>query len=412
MAFSNPIVANNILLIPAIQSTNFVEATTGWRISADGNLEAQNAVFNGTVAAQTVNAGILQQGGLSLDDIEAPFAQGLEGWNFDQNGIQTWAAAGEKILETTAVLRPNRIYLCGFFGAALGGTVNNDTHVLFMTHEVSVDRFTAPAAPTIASTKVTSAYQRYNSLGTFATYGNIWGWISNLGVDEIQATVALCIQRIAGAGQPQSFMQDAFGSRINIFDGGLQQANVGTVYNPGGGGGGTLPTLHDDTWFATDQQGYNENHTIRNDANGNAYAYQGYFSSQHGDHGGMFFFNSAAIRAALAGATITSSYIWLQNVHWYNNAGGTAKVGIHNTDGPPPANCPADLGGGGFVEHNLWGLFTPKGGSNWTGDLGVGLGERLRDGTIRGLFIGHAGNHNLGDYGFFTNAAIRIVYTK
>lgn len=411
--FDNPIVGGiGDLVINDIRSKGYIEATTGWKISKDGNAEFQNLSLPGTIGARTIDAQILKQGGLPLDDIVAPFAQGLEAWKFNQDGVvRTWAAAGEKIMETTAVLRPGRIYLCAFFGAALGGTVAGETNLLYMTQTASVDQFTAPVAPTAASTMVTSAAQRYLTGGTLPVYANCWGWTSNLGTVPIQVTIALCIKRLTAAGAPQTFMTDAFGSRLNIFDGGLEQADVGSNYLPGGGGAGTTPTIHDVTWSCVPAFGagtiqtYQGNGFLRTDSNGTTYAYQGYFSSQWGNMAGLFSFDSAAIRAATAGATILSTYVYVQNVHSYANAGVTALIGTHNTDAPFPGFIPA-------TSQGRWSLSVPKGGSAWTPDLGAGLGQEIRDGTTRGVMVGAAPSLNLNYYSFFNAAQIRIIYSK
>lgn len=47
--FDNPIVAGEQLLIPAIQSPNYVPGTSGWTINKDGSVEFNNGTFRGTV---------------------------------------------------------------------------------------------------------------------------------------------------------------------------------------------------------------------------------------------------------------------------------------------------------------------------------------------------------------------------
>lgn len=412
--FTQPVIAGEYMTVPGLRSPNYIdpEHGTGFRVGGDGSAEFQNMNVNGTVAGDTADFDTLKQGGLTLDEIEAPFAQGLEAWKFNQTaGILNWAAAGEKIMETTCVLRPNRIYECTFSGCVLEGTVAGGIHLIYMTWTESVDAFTAPVPPTPAGTKVTSGAQRFNSPGTFAQNASLDGWISNLGSVPIQATVALCVIRIAGGGVPQTFFQDAFGARLAIKDGGMQSIDVGNLFLPGGGGGGSTPTYHDEIFNMVPVgfggiQTYQGSGAKRTDPNGTTYAYQGRFSAQYGNMSALFLFDSATIRSALAGATILSSFIYLQNNHFYANAGGTVYIGTHNVDAAPANVLLASPNPG------RWSLPMAKGGASWTPDLGAALGNEIRDATTRGIMIGQAPDNNIVYYSFFTVCAVRFIYTK
>lgn len=392
-------------MVSGIRSLNFQEAVSGFRFGSDGQAEVTNLVSNGTLAAANIDAGVLSQGGMTLAAIEAPFAHGLSGWKFNTTaGIQTWAAAGEKIMESTMVLLPGRVYLVCVSGMALGGTVNNDTHAVFCTVNQSVDEFTAPASPTIASTLVTSGWQRYLSDGSFSNYSSILGWTSNLGAVPVQATIAVCIKRMGGTGQPQTAMTDAFGSRLFVIDGGLNILDSGNLFVPGGGGGGSTPTPHNVTWLTTSIQTYRQSGGQRTDANGHTYAFQGsYPGTIWGDQTGLFFFDSAAIRSALAGATIQSTYVFVSNVHTYLNSGVVCHMGTHNSD-PTPGTIPG-------ITADRFVFPIAQGADLWSGDVGPALGQEFRDGTTRGLIVGPAST-NINDYSYFKFAAIRVVYTK
>lgn len=51
MPFSNPIVGGENLVIPGIQSPNFVSGVSGWRIARDGTVELNNGTFRGSLEA-------------------------------------------------------------------------------------------------------------------------------------------------------------------------------------------------------------------------------------------------------------------------------------------------------------------------------------------------------------------------
>lgn len=405
VAFNNPVISGETLVVSGVQSVNYTEAHTGFRLGSDGSAEFTDVAVNGTIGAANIDAGVLSQGGMSLDSIEAPFAHGLRGWKFNTTAaIQTWAAAGEKIMESTMVLEPGRVYLVCVSGIALGGTVNNDTHGLFCTWTASANEFTAPASPTTASTLVTSGWQRYLSDGSFSNYSSILGWISNLGAVNIQATVAVCIKRMGGTGQPQTAMTDAFGGRLFVIDGGLNILDSGNLFVPGGGGGGSAPTPHDVTWLTTSIQTYRQSGAQRTDTNGHTYAFQGaYPGTIWGDQTGLFFFDSAAIRSALAGATIQSTYVFVSNVHTYLSGGVVCHMGSHNAD-PTPGTIPG-------ISADRFVFPIAQGADLWSGDVGPALGQEFRDGTTRGLIVGPAST-NINDYSYFDFAAIRVVYTK
>lgn len=63
MAFSNPIVGDEVLIRNAIQSSDYSAGVAGWRIAADGSAEFSGATFRGTIAG---NGYILNTAGVFL----------------------------------------------------------------------------------------------------------------------------------------------------------------------------------------------------------------------------------------------------------------------------------------------------------------------------------------------------------
>jgi len=82
-----------------LQSNEFVTGSAGWRIDSDGNIEANNGVFRGSITASTINIG-------------------TNGWHVDTSGNMWWGSsatfAGATIKISTA-------------GVASLGTVNSGT---------------------------------------------------------------------------------------------------------------------------------------------------------------------------------------------------------------------------------------------------------------------------------------------
>lgn len=59
MPFKNPIVGGTALVIPAINSPNYVPGVSGWIIDADGSVELNDAVVRGTVVVGTAGNGMV-----------------------------------------------------------------------------------------------------------------------------------------------------------------------------------------------------------------------------------------------------------------------------------------------------------------------------------------------------------------
>lgn len=146
----------------------------------------------------------------------------------------------------------------------------------------------------------------------------------------------------------------------------------------------------------------------------NSDIYQGQYDSTNGNQRSIIGFDSAQIRADLAGATIKKVELTMKNKHWYFNSGGTAVIGTHNsTATSAPSSCPAlrtDLNA-----FSGW----PKG-ATWTVTLdNTDFGVALRDGTARGICIGPGNTTSQVYYGYFAGSndstnkpKLKITYEK
>lgn len=96
--FTNPIVGGTTLIRPAIQSPNYVVATSGWSINIDGSAEFNNVVIRGTLnvtGPSTLGGTLTMTGGACILTAASP-AQRISICSTPQNRIQFFSGlAGE-----------------------------------------------------------------------------------------------------------------------------------------------------------------------------------------------------------------------------------------------------------------------------------------------------------------------------
>jgi hypothetical protein len=133
-------------------------------------------------------------------------------------------------------------------------------------------------------------------------------------------------------------------------------------------------------------------------------AYQGYGGSSYvGVSRSMIGFPD--LTGELAGATIENIEVYLNFTHWWNNAGGTAVIGIHGHLGIPTTYSPAwdDI-----VRSAGW----PKPGSRWV-QLPSHLYGGFASGVYRGITLRPPGDStNREFYGIVNDARIRVTFSK
>lgn len=201
-------------------------------------------------------------------------------------------------------------------------------------------------------------------------------------------------------------------SRVWIEDAGLavpsDTFDAGGTTDGGSGGVHSYTKSYTSTWTGR----YNgSNHLL----NANTDIYQGFYDSGNGNQRSVIGFDFPTIVSDLAGATITKVTVTLKNKHWYNNAGGTAVIGTHNSGASSaPATCPTlndDL-----AVFSDW----PKL-ATWEVEVDpTDFGVALKNGTAKGLCIGPGVSVSHEYYGYFAGAndtsggkpKITITYTK
>lgn len=111
----------------------------------------------------------------------------------------------------------------------------------------------------------------------------------------------------------------------------------------------------------------------------------------------------------LSGATINDIQVYFHFNHWYNNAGGTAAIGVHGHTGSPPTAF-GWAGGGQTMASAGW----PKPGGRWV-SMPSAYWNAFKTGAYRGLVLG-GGTYDNGTYEYYgiaaANPQIYVRYTK
>lgn len=130
-----------------------------------------------------------------------------------------------------------------------------------------------------------------------------------------------------------------------------------------------------------------------------------------GDARALVGFNDSQIRKDLSGATIKGCYITLYANHWWENNGGTARIGTHKY-----SSRPSKIGGSSINPQRVSSGGWPKPGKRKV-SLGTGIGNEFKSGAARGIMLGPTNDSN-DQYGKFNGngqsnePVLTIVYVK
>lgn len=194
---------------------------------------------------------------------------------------------------------------------------------------------------------------------------------------------------------PTSFLGGPGSSKMWVEDKGVILPSVGVLNDggilPSGGSTSGNPTgpkvspkvrrtyTYNCTWSGTYRQNNNyssaKGSTMVQGDGGDAY---------HGNAKALMGFDYAKIMKDLSGATIIKCEVIMYASHWWNNSGGTAKIGTHDWTSRPGSWQTARVKPNRVSKGN-W----PKPGQR-TVDLGVSIGNDFKSGTAKGLSLGIA----------------------
>lgn len=314
MPFNNPIVGGGNLIIPFIQSPNYVPLVSGWRISRNGDAEFASGTFRGPLVIVDPNTGLVVASISSTGNIAGQYAS-------IENDV---IVAGQSVADLFGYGRG----LVGFFGTTAAVPAPGNSGVFSDTAWFSAplegDRIYLIACTPLRVNRNSGSFSRtvtmrihaVDDLGNpaFNTAVNPIGMptgtidshvitslifaISTNPLDRATFTFQFqCTQ--SGSGE---YALDASGGwNMYCLDMG-NFSNALAVLN-GGVGTATTSVSHQRVYPATLSQSYN--------GSGNQIVSTDLWRSDFGDGNGettsLCIFDGAAIRADTAGATITSA---------------------------------------------------------------------------------------------------------
>lgn len=417
MAFENPIVAGEELVISGIRSDNYKEATDGWRVGRDGT--AQFSTLNllgdfgalGDVSADSFHVG---DGGLWLpDNPDLDVASRLQSLEtniffppiitfFGDRASGTFTAAAEVPIGEVQWNDPIGGMLMVIAQAGFASSVADDAVCLRL-------RYTSDgSAPTITSTLLQGGPPVGCSIAN-RLYGGFICY-SELFSANTAHRLLLTVARSAGSGNVTPAFTNNTRTQITAFRINPTDVNSSMI-NAGGGGAPpatpvTKTTVYQPTWSRTYD---GDNSTTWDDS---AHCYQGYFSGDRGNTKSLVGYNYTQIQSDLAGATINSIKLTFKVAHAYLNAGMTVEIGAHNYTSKPSTWA------GGNVFENQTTKTSAKAGSSYTVTLPAGFGTNFKSGTYKGISFGPGPSTSNVYYGYLYGQSesgkptLSITYTK
>lgn len=221
-----------------------------------------------------------------------------------------------------------------------------------------------------------------------------------------------CItMQVANAGTTDWYMGAADRSlEFAVDDLGLR-ANVGAInftQVSGASSGGGVNTYRK-VYNCTGSNSYRSDGSVNTVAGG--HLFQGYYSGTNGNQFSLIALPYTTIQSDLAGATITKTEVFLNNLHWYYNSGGTIVAGMHTygtvTGAADYTNVTPDIN-----EHTF-----AYGQSGWM-TLDNAIGNALKNNTAKGIALGKGPSTSKIYYGYFAGFGqsgapqVAITYTK
>lgn len=424
MAFSDPIVGTEVLIRNQIQSENFSvdpeTGVTGWQIKRDGTATFNQLVIGGpnfiidsngdavfhsiTLTADDSETGIILHG----EDIDP------ELYNHKAKGVLSWVDVTNSSAATitTSDTVMGRLILTDF-------DVNRAYRFHGLLH---VD--CNGVSPTYIGFRVRYAWDTDPTTSSSILFEHQAGGRDPTQTDEFTAIVFLFdVNDLGTPGTNLHLLLSTFSSVAGIR---VQSEawNYLAVEDAGEtisretydltGGGGSPPAQYVKTYSANGSASYQGDDDIRS---GIDECYQGQYSSTNGNQYSVILFPYSTIASDLSGATINKVEVYLNNNHWYNNSGGTAIIGYHNS-----ATTPSSFTYPSSTDNITRSSFT-YGQAKWV-TVDNSIGTAFKNGTAKGILLGKgqtSGGTLSTDklyYGYFAGNGqsgepqLRITYTK
>ncbi len=391
MAFSDPIVGTEVLIRNQIQSENFSvdpeTGVTGWQIKRDGTATFNQLVIGSPFFNIDENGdAVFHSITLTADDDEtAIFIHGEdidpELYNHKSRGIialttlsgNSAAYTGTPI-EFGSIIIPafdiTRQYVIG------GSDLHFDKQAVTTIDRINFDVYLNWGAP--ADTGDTLLFSHQESVSSAIAFDqdlNFWHpWKNETEAnDGVDAHLAFFF-RSEDTSANGLRVQAGTAARIYVMDVGETVA-----YGSYDMDTGTPPAQqYVKTYSANGSASYQGDDDIRS---GIDECYQGQYSSTNGNQYSVILFPYSTIASDLSGATIDKVEVYLNNNHWYNNSGGTAVIGYHNS-----ATTPASFTYPSSTDNITQSSFT-YGQAKWV-TVDDSIGTAFKNGTAKGILLG------------------------
>jgi hypothetical protein len=423
MAFPDPIVAGSKLIVPAIESVDYIpEGITGWQIARDGSATFNNLNLLGDIGATNVNADYGNFVDVTLPNYDSltatlelldptndnyPMAKGLLAYGRDNTGNATITAYPFGTLAIRAHFEAGRAYRVNFRGR-IGSIPATDT--LFVRLSYTIDN-TIPAYSGGTSGTLTDVIVPVSGTSGFIHTSNVY---ENPTSDR-DFWIAAFINRAAGAGALTAVEITTSPNTWEIWIEDIGLANVRTATPVSYYAAPSTPPApatktYTKTYYATWSRTYDGDLTTTWDDS--AYCYQGEYSQTRGITRSLIGFDYAQIQSDLTGASIVSSYLTIKGAHAYYNAGFTCYWGTHSYTAKP------STWSGGSVNERRGSVSGLAAGESVKINLGGTVAGELRSGVSKGIAIGPPSTNTLTYYGYLYGATqsgkpyITLTYTK
>jgi len=410
MEFGNPIVGQEDLIRSAIKSPDFNTDpengnVTGWRVARDGSATFYNLTIgstnynideNGNAVFQSVSAADIFLNGDNLSDLLDSKARGMIAVVALPHDTVTYAGS-EVIFGRISIpdFDPTRHYEIGVVGRINMGANTGD----FVTVRA---RYAWDTKPTTSSPIL---FDHQNG-GLDGASDWVFSAVFPFGDNNPQgADFNILFSFFCNTANSQNFQGTGY-NRAWVKDIGPYVS--ATSYDPSND---TPPVQqYVKTYTAQWSESYQGNGSSRGSFD-NGDCYQGYYSSTNGNQFSLVGLPETTIVSDITGATIVKTEIYLDNVHWYSNSGGTAYVGTHSYSSAPGTASLAN------VRERLDSESFSYGQAKWFTVTNTIATDFLNN-NAKGIAIGPAPSNSQSHYGYFAGATksnppkLRITYTK
>ena len=344
---------------------------------------------DGVISGKDLNlSGSITVGGENLGALLARSSSGLKGWGAQYTSPpSTNGQMG--IFEISLSLDGSRMYEICTSPVRVYSNTSDSKHSLRVRGTYSASG--TPATPGVGSQLYASAEDIFPHGDDYMTLSI--NKIANFATGNYRFLLVYSVD--SGGGAAQAVGSDEFPIEMWFKDIGPYTGNLQVPNQGGGTVNAPAATTYTKQWAANGIMSYDG----ANNQYQNGYMFQGPSPAGWGNLKSLATFPD--MTAELAGATINNVRVYFNFVHWYNNSGGTAYIGLHGHTG-----IPGTFAAPGAVTHSPgW----PKPGARWV-DIPIAHWNKFKSGEARGVSL--EGDGSPGTYGYAQAPVLEITYTK